>query len=174
MYIFFTGFMASGKTKNGRIMAKRLGYDFYDLDHLLEQENKKSINDIYAELGEKPFRELELNTLIKYTQGTGQNIIFSLGGGSYCNPTARNWLRKIGKTIFLDVPMGVLFQRLIVKKTTRPLLRHLSDEELLKKITTLHQKRYADYMEADIILPNFRGTESDRLALEASILRLNG
>ena len=171
MYIFLTGFMASGKTKNGRIMAEGLGYEFYDLDHIIEHEGQKSINAIYADLGEEAFRRLELDTLIKYTQREGENIIFSLGGGSYCNPTARHWLRKIGKTIFLDVPVGILFQGLIVKKETRPLLRHLSDKELLDTITTLHKKRYSDYMEADVIMPNFQGSESDRILLKAAIIK---
>lgn len=167
MYIFLTGFMASGKTKNGRIMAERLGYDFYDLDHLIEDEsNGQTINKIYEELGEEAFRKLELDTLIAHTDNDRQNIIFSLGGGSFSNPTARKWILQKGKVIFLNVPVGVLFQRLIVKKATRPLLRHLSDQELLDKITSLRSKRLPDYMEAHHTMHNFRGSVQDRLKLE--------
>ncbi|HHB79546.1 MAG TPA: shikimate kinase [Saprospiraceae bacterium] len=172
MYIFLTGFMASGKTKNGRIMAKRLGYTFFDLDHLIEAEsNGLTINEIYENLGEEAFRQLELDTLIAHTDNDRQNIIFSLGGGTFSNPIARKWILQKGKVIFLNVPVGVLFQRLIVKKTTRPLLRHLSDQELLDKITTLHEKRLPDYLEAHHVLPNFRGTERDRMELERLILK---
>ncbi len=170
MYIFLTGFMASGKTKNGRIMAERLGYDFYDLDHLIEEEsNGLTINEIYEELGEEAFRQLELDTLIAHTDNDRQNIIFSLGGGSFSNPIARKWILKKGKVIFLNVPVGVLFQRLIVKKSTRPLLRHLSDQELLDKIINLRNQRLPDYMEAHHVIPNFRGSERDRLELERII-----
>ena len=171
MYIFLTGFMASGKTKNGRIMAERLGYDFYDLDHLIEEEaNGQTINEIYERLGEDSFRQLELNTLIAHTDNDRQNIIFSLGGGSFSNPIARKWILEKGKVIFLNVPVGVLFQRLIIKKTTRPLLRHLSDQELLDKITTLRAKRLPDYMEAHHVIANFRGSVRDRIALEQIII----
>jgi len=167
MYIFLTGFMASGKTKNGRIMAERLGYSFFDLDHLIEEEsNNQTINEIYESLGEKAFRKLELDTLIAHTDNDRKNIIFSLGGGSFSNPIARKWILEKGKVIFLNVPIGVLFQRLIVKKATRPLLRHLSDQELLDKITTLRAKRLPDYMEAHYVMPNFRGSVRDRMELE--------
>lgn len=170
MYIFLTGFMAGGKTKNGRIMAERLGYDFFDLDHLLEAEsNHQTINEIYENLGEEAFRKLELDTLIKHTDNDRQNIIFSLGGGTFSNPIARKWILKKGKVIFLNVPVGVLFRRLIVKKTTRPLLRHLSAQELLDKITTLHAQRLPDYLEAHHVIPNFRGTVRDRIELEQII-----
>ena len=171
MYIFLTGFMASGKTKNGRIMAERLGYDFFDLDHLIEAEsNNLTINEIYENLGEEAFRQLELDTLIKHTDNDRQNIIFSLGGGTFSNPIARKWILEKGKVIFLNVPIGVLFQRLIVKKTTRPLLRHLSDQELLDKITTLRAKRLPDYMEAHHVIPNYLGSERDRMELQGVIL----
>ncbi len=164
--------MASGKTKNGRIMAKRLDYDFFDLDHLIEAEsNHLTINEIYENLGEEAFRQLELDTLIAHTDNDRQNIIFSLGGGSFSNPIARKWILEKGKVIFLNVPVGILFQRLIVKKTTRPLLRHLSDQELLDKITTLRAKRLPDYMEAHHVIPNFRGSERDRMELEGLILQ---
>ena len=162
--------MASGKTKNGRIMAERLGFTFFDLDHLIEDEsNNQTINEIYEKLGEEPFRKLELDTLIAHTDNDHQNIIFSLGGGTFSNPIARKWILKKGKVIFLNVPVGVLFQRLIVKKTTRPLLRHLSDQELLDKITTLREQRLPDYMEAHHVISNFRGSERDRMKLEGVI-----
>lgn len=171
MYIFLTGFMASGKTKNGRIMAKRLGFDFFDLDHLIEAEAEgKSINTIYERLGEAGFRQLELKTLIQHTDKERQNIIFSLGGGSFSNATARKWLLQKGKVIFLDVPVGVLFQRLCIKKATRPMLRHLSNEELLDKIVRLRATRLPDYQEAHFTLPSFRGSHRDRLELERIIV----
>ncbi len=169
MYVFVTGFMASGKTKNGRIAAQSLGWAFRDLDQLIEQEQGATINEVFERLGEAGFRRLELDTLQRHTRSDDQRVVFSLGGGSYTDPTIRQHCRQKGITVFLDTPVGILYRRLLRKKQTRPLLRDLDAGPLLQTILRLHRQRLDDYHKADVVLSNYTGTARDRLLLRRVI-----
>jgi shikimate kinase len=109
--LVLTGFMGAGKTTVGRLLATRLGWDFIDLDALIESRIGLSIPTIFATHGEKRFRQFESQAL---ASALGRrNIVLALGGGTPEVLTNRLLLEQTPATatIFLDAPFPTLFNR---------------------------------------------------------------
>lgn len=150
--IFLTGFSGSGKSTIGPLLANSLGYEFVDLDALIESERGKSINQIFADEGEIAFRQLEVRTLEKLIQRS--KTVISLGGGVLEQPQAFALVTQAGTLVYLKSPVKTLARRLS-NKTDRPLLKgeqgeKLSQEEIEKKIAALLARREPRYECADI------------------------
>jgi len=126
------GFMASGKSSIGRIVADLIDYNFIDLDLYIEGQEGSSITDIFANKGEHYFRDAE-HAYLKEIVNHHQNLILPLGGGAPCFD--RNW-ELLSKTtsVYLYKTNTQLFERLISRKEKRPLIAVLSDEELQQLI----------------------------------------
>ena len=152
--VFLTGFMGSGKSTIGPILANTLGWNFFDLDGLIEARKGKKIAEIFDEIGEAGFRSLE-REILKET-AKGENVIISLGGGTIADQENINFMKKKGKIIFLKASPESFYQRLKFK-TDRPLLRGkdeklLSQNELKQKIKEILHYRKKFYDQADISL----------------------
>lgn len=152
--IYLTGFMTSGKSTIGPILANVLGWDFCDLDKLIEKDYKKTIVQIFEEFGENEFRKIESDYLVSVSQK--EYIVISLGGGTVCNDKNLEFIKQNGKLIYLDVSLETLRRRL-KKKLDRPLFRDLvlenrPDEEFDKRILEILKKREPYYNKADIII----------------------
>ncbi|HPN39196.1 MAG TPA: shikimate kinase, partial [Melioribacteraceae bacterium] len=137
--IYLTGFMTSGKSTIGPILANVLGWEFCDLDKVIEQDYKKTIVQIFEQIGEAEFRKVESNYLAKVSEK--ENIVISLGGGTICNDENLMLIKEKGKLIFLAVSIETLRRRL-KKKLDRPLFRDLvlqerPDEEFDERIINL-------------------------------------
>ena len=150
---YLTGFMASGKSTIGPILANTIGWDFYDLDKEVEKKEGKKIVRIFEHEGKKYFRRVEAE-ILKYLS-TKKNIIIALGGGTLINPVNRRVINKTGKLIFLKSSPNVLYKRLIHKRD-RPILFSGNDEEdtegiLLQKIEHLMNERIKYYEQADYV-----------------------
>jgi shikimate kinase len=141
--IFLVGFMGSGKTTVGRALAEYLGYDFRDLDELIERQIGKSVKEIFSELGEEEFRRLEHRAVRDCTGRS--DMVIALGGGAYVSEENRKLIRAIGKTIWLDCPLDVCLRR-VSGDPSRPLL---GDE---RKMSQLLEARRAAYAQADIVV----------------------
>ena len=105
------GYMGSGKTTVGRLLARSLGREFVDLDRAVEREAGRSIPEIFAAEGEKGFRDLEhraLRRALGWTDGEGR--VVACGGGIVERPENRELLRG-AKTVFLEEDIGTLFGR---------------------------------------------------------------
>jgi len=153
--IVLTGFMGSGKSRIGQELAGRLDLPFYDLDKVIEKEEKQKIPDIFRTKGEDHFRMAERNCF-RNMPGLGPAVL-ALGGGAIQQKEIRDLLKLHAITIFLDVPGETLFERL-KKDGNRPLLQDsqgklLSDEPLRKRISELLSKRKKHYLQADIRVP---------------------
>jgi shikimate kinase len=120
--IVLTGFMGSGKTTLGRLIAARLGWTFLDLDHYIESRTGLSVPDIFALHGEPHFRRLE-STALASALGKPSTVI-ALGGGTPEILTNRLLLEQTPATatIFLDAPFPVLFDRCVLQGISRPVL----------------------------------------------------
>ena len=138
--IFLVGFMAAGKTTVGRALADYLAFDFIDLDEYIEKQAGKSVRDIFAEMGEAHFRQLEQQAIIE--SRNWQRTVVALGGGAYIDEDNRALLRDIGKTIWLDCSLEVCLVR-IAQDGSRPLAR--SREQMRE----LLEKRLPAYSQSD-------------------------
>lgn len=122
--IYLVGFMGSGKSTVGANLAKELGWPFIDLDQEIETQQGRSISEIFTDLGEKAFRELESDVLRQRLQTVqcGMPAVIALGGGTFVQP--QNWelLEDNGVTVWLDCPFE-LVKRRIGSAKTRPLAR---------------------------------------------------
>lgn len=143
MNIILIGFMGSGKTTAGRIVAEKLCMDFVDTDQLIEKKSNKTISDIFKEKGEKFFREKEKD-LIRKTLKKKINCVISTGGGMPCYKDNMEQLKSIGKTIYLKINFDILKKRISARN--RPLLQ---DDKMAEQ---LFSKRKICYENADEVV----------------------
>ncbi|OGU28242.1 MAG: shikimate kinase [Ignavibacteria bacterium GWA2_35_9] len=158
--IYLTGFMGSGKSTIGPILANTLGWDFFDLDKIIENKTEKKIREIFEQHGESYFRKLETDTL-KEISGSN-NVVVSLGGGTVANEENLEVLKKTGKIIYLKVSLETVYKRLRYKKD-RPALtksdsENISREEMVDRINKLMNKRAKYYEQADYIIDTDSGS----------------
>jgi shikimate kinase len=142
--IYLVGFMGSGKTTIGRLLADRLGWHFVDLDDDIESEQKTSIAAIFDERGEKTFRALETEGIRRRTRQVrgGRPTVMALGGGAFTIPANRDLLADHGIVIWLDCTHETAWRR-VADCSLRPLARDP------KKFGELYEARRASYALAD-------------------------
>jgi shikimate kinase len=147
--IFFIGFMGCGKTTWSRKLAAHLGYDFIDLDHVLEEQAGMTIAEYFSTHGEDAFRILE-SEVLKQTPYS-QSTVISTGGGLPCFFDNMEWMKSHGKTVYIKLAPKTLVDRLEKSKNKRPLLHEKQGGELLAFITQKLEEREAFYLKADYI-----------------------
>jgi shikimate kinase len=122
--VAIVGYMGSGKTTLGLLLARALSLEFVDLDRVIVRSAGKAIPQIFAEHGENHFRDLEHNALLQTLDG-GTPSVVACGGGTVVRTDNRTLLRDV-TTVFLREDTDVLYQR--TRGTDRP-LRAASLEE---------------------------------------------
>ncbi|MGE5682477.1 MAG: shikimate kinase [Bacillota bacterium] len=148
--IYLNGFMAAGKSTIGPILANTLGWEFFDLDKVIEEELGKKIVEIFSEKGEKYFRDKESEILGKLSKM--KNVVISLGGGTSCSNNNLEIISKTGTIVYLKASPEALFNRLRNKKD-RPLFNDANTKDELKnKIVQLLKQRTPFYEQADLII----------------------
>jgi len=147
MIISLLGFMASGKSTIGRMLADKLDMNFIDLDVFIEGHEGRAIGEIFTHKGERHFRKLETKYL-NLVVSTHKNVVLSLGGGTPCQE--RNW-KAINETnaVYLYKTNEQLFDRLKSRKHKRPLIAGMSDDELQRFIKHKMKERGPFYERAD-------------------------
>ncbi len=143
--IAIIGLMGVGKTTLGNKLSEKLGYYFVDSDLEIEDREQKSITEIFAQKGEKYFREIE-KKIIQEIVARDEQIVLSLGGGAFINEEVRNILRDKAVVIWLEAPLDVVLHRLS-SKTNRPLLNNKNRRQVLQDLMV---KRYPIYSLADL------------------------
>ncbi len=128
------GFMGTGKTAVGQLLAKKLGRRFFELDSLIEQKAGKSIPDIFQQDGETAFRELEIEVTKEVSKD--RNLVIACGGGIVLNKINIDRLRQQSRIVYLTASLGVILKRVSGDGGKRPLLkaanRALNARELLR------------------------------------------
>jgi len=162
MKIYLIGFMASGKTTIGLELAKKLNYEFIDLDVYIEQKHNKTITQIFEQKGEDQFRTLE-NEALRDVSSIDGNILIASGGGTSCFYNSIDFMNKTGLTIYIKVDVGELVSRLIESKTDRPLLWGKTPQELNDYILRVLNEREKYYEKAKITIES-SNTSIDQLA----------
>ena len=147
--ICFMGLMGSGKSIIGKDLSKYLNLKFYDTDKEIEVKAKKSINKIFEENGESYFREVEEKVCLELLNYS--NCVISLGGGSVINKTIRKAIKENSYSIYLQVKINNLVDRLKSSKK-RPILNNNKNKiEILKN---LYASRRKFFEKADFIINN--------------------
>jgi len=118
--IALIGFMATGKTSIGRLLAERTGKSFVEMDSLITERAGKSIEDIFAGDGEASFRELEI--VIVKEIADNKNQVIACGGGVVINKINIDRIKKYATVILLEAEPEVILERALNDKTVRPLL----------------------------------------------------
>jgi shikimate kinase len=118
--VFLVGFMGSGKSCVGQELARRLNWDFVDLDSQIESREGKTIAEIFRDRGERAFRLVETDTLRDLTESLDQDTVVALGGGTFAQPVNLELLRS-WPSVFLETPLDELWRRSLEHATKRPL-----------------------------------------------------
>ena len=125
------GMMAVGKTTLAKIVAKRQGLEFIDIDTNIEKKNSMTIKEIFRKKGEKFFRMEEENEVLKSLEKN--KCVIALGGGAFMNKTLRESILKKAMSIWLDVDMKTLNKRSKWNQK-RPLLQKENNQKILKEL----------------------------------------
>ena len=148
--IFLIGFMGSGKSTLGAQLARRIGYQFLDMDQLIEETAEMSIPEIFDEHGEEVFRKWEHDILLELCQL--EKLVVSTGGGVPCHSGNMDLMNSHGSTIYLKMSPETLLARLIRSRTERPLIKGKSEPELLDYIKSLLENREEFYLQASHVV----------------------
>tara|TARA_Y100000591_G_scaffold271390_1_gene246556 strand:+ start:264 stop:779 length:516 start_codon:yes stop_codon:yes gene_type:complete len=134
-----TGMMGVGKTTIGKTLAKKLKYNFIDIDKIIENQEGQSISSIFKHKGESHFRKIEKD--ITLSELKKSNSVISLGGGAFLNSSIRKSTKKNSISFWLDVPISILLKRL-KKSKNRPVLGKEKTNDSIKRIYFERKKFY--------------------------------
>jgi shikimate kinase len=140
--VFLVGFMGAGKTSVGRALAARMGWQFCDLDQMIERRERKAVAEIFASQGESGFRQAETRALVDLLQDPthAHDLVVALGGGTFAQPRNREALERAGAvTVLLDAPLEELHRRCSADETARPLALNYN------RFTALFEERQPAY-----------------------------
>ncbi|MDE6918209.1 MAG: shikimate kinase, partial [Lachnospiraceae bacterium] len=133
----------SAKTRIGKNLAKMKNYTFVDTDELIEQQQQRSINEIFAADGEQAFRDMETELLRQLIAERREHMVISTGGGMPLRAENRQLLSHLGKVVFLKASPRTIYDR-IRGDTTRPLLQCANPmgriEEMIAARTPLYEE----------------------------------
>jgi shikimate kinase len=152
------GFMGSGKSTLGRMLAEKLMIDFLDTDDMIEKNEKKSINEIFESKGEDVFRAME--TELVQDLSVRRDYVLSVGGGLPAIEGMMQKLNEMGTTIYLKVSNEELVRRLILDAEHRPLIKGMDQKQLEVLVSERLTVREKFYEQAKIVL------NSDHLTLD--------
>lgn len=143
------GFMGAGKSYWGKQLARHFQADFIDLDDYIVTQARQSIPDIFATQGEAAFRRMETHLLHQLLLDTPRKRrIIALGGGTPIAGDNMTQIRTHSTAIYLQATPALLAQRLFAERQKRPLLRNLTDDQLLPFITQKLAERAPIYQKA--------------------------
>jgi len=157
--IALTGFMGTGKSVVGRLLARELSMTFVDLDAIIEKEARLSVKEIFRTLGEKRFRSLEKEALKSIVSGKmGDGIVLATGGGVVVDPANRALLREWGSIVCLTASVKTILQRTDRGGKKRPLL---AGEDREADVRRLLEERESAYRECDMTLDTTQDSVAD-------------
>jgi shikimate kinase len=138
--IALIGFMGTGKTAVGKLLAGRLGKEFIELDALIEKKARKTIPKIFARDGEIAFRELEIEATKDVAER--ENTVIACGGGVVLNQINIDRLRKNSVIVYLTASPEAILERTSSDKDERPLLVAENKEEKVKALLEFRRPFY--------------------------------
>jgi shikimate kinase len=161
MNIVITGFMCTGKTSVGKLLAEKLGYQFVDTDDLIEQRVGMKISDIFAVYGEPYFRDVETEVVKEVAKK--DKFVISTGGGVVLRKVNMDELRKNGIIINLTAKPETIYNRLKNQPGVRPLL---NKPDPMNEIIKLLLQREEYYKNCDLRI------ETDNFTVEQIVQQI--
>ncbi|MCX8031254.1 MAG: shikimate kinase [Thermodesulfovibrionales bacterium] len=137
--IVLIGFMGTGKSAIGKILAEKLSFHFYDIDKIIEEEQKMSINEIFKKYGETVFRDIEADIILRLSKL--EKAVIATGGGAVLRDTNVINLREKGLLVCLTASAETIYERL-KNHTDRPLLQVKNPFEKIKELLNLREQFY--------------------------------
>ena len=147
--IFLIGYMGSGKTTVGRVLARQYGIEHIDLDWRIEQRFHTKISDMFAEIGEDGFRRRERNMLQEIM--CMEDVVVSVGGGTPCFFDNMEQMNSAGYTIYLQCNIDVLVERIMRSQAKRPIVANKTKEELEVFVAEHLAEREKFYLKAQYV-----------------------
>jgi shikimate kinase len=148
--IYLVGMPGSGKTIIGKKLASKINWAHLDLDSFIEENEKRTISDIFKYSDETIFREIERFYLQK-TDKFSQTVI-STGGGTPAYFDNMNWINNHGLSLYLDIPIDELIERVSKFPLKRAVISELTATELQEKMYNLLESRKKFYSLSHLIL----------------------
>ncbi|MFK7814158.1 MAG: shikimate kinase [Maribacter sp.] len=169
MQIVLLGYMGSGKTTIGKILAKELKIKFLDLDDCIEESEGAKISKIFSDKGEIYFRKKEASSLREILSGK-EDFVLSIGGGTPCYANNMDAISKMTPNgIYLKVGLSELVSRLSKEKADRPLVVNIPDRELQEFIGKHLFERSFYYNQANYVV-NCDGRNFPEIVSEIKVL----
>ena len=139
MQIILIGYMGSGKSYVGKLLADVLNYSFIDLDLYIEKREGFKITEIFQKKGEIYFRKKE-TAYLKEILSENSKLVLATGAGTPCYGNNLSLLNEsdTATTIYLRTSLGELVCRLFLEKSKRPLISHIKTEDLLNDFIRKH------------------------------------
>ena len=160
--IFLTGFMATGKSKVGRLLARKMKCRFVDTDELIQDRASRTIAEIFETDGEELFRQLEYECLVEV--GRQSRVVVALGGGAITQERNREVIRSAaGVLVCLEAGVETILKR-VGGKQTRPLLAGLDALGKREKINRLLAERAPYYAMADLTIRSSEDSTPEQTA----------
>ena len=150
--IVLVGIMGAGKTKIGRRLATRLGLRFFDSDQEIETAAGERIEEIFANRGERVFREGERRVIARLLAQPAH--VLATGGGAFMDPATRFVIARRGVSLWLRADLDVLVSR-VLRRSNRPLLKAGDPKAILAELI---ERRHPIYGEADAVVDSGEGS----------------
>jgi len=150
--IVVVGLMGAGKSKVGRRLALRLGLPFFDSDREIETAAGETIEEIFANRGERVFRAGERRVIARLL---AQPVhVLATGGGAFMDPATRELVARRGVSLWLRADLDVLVSR-VLRRSNRPLLKQGDPRVILAELI---ERRYPLYAGADVVVDSGEGS----------------
>ena len=156
--IVLVGLMGAGKSKIGRRLAARLGLPFFDSDPEIEAAAGETIEEIFANRGERVFRDGERRVIARLL--TRPVHVLATGGGAFMDPATRQTIARRGVSLWLRADLDVLVSR-VLRRSNRPLLKQGDPRAILAELIA---RRYPVYAEADVAVDSGDGSPETTVA----------
>jgi shikimate kinase len=150
--VVLVGLMGAGKSKIGRRLAVRLGLPFFDSDPEIEAAAGETIEEIFANRGERVFREGERRVIARLLSQPVH--ILATGGGAFMDAATRALIARRGVSLWLRADLEVLVSR-VMRRSNRPLLKQGDPRAILAELI---ERRHPVYAEADLVLDSGEGS----------------
>ena len=150
--IVLVGLMGAGKTRIGRRIAARLKLTFADTDRVIEAAAGETIEEIFANRGERAFRDGERRVILRLLADPVH--VLATGGGAYIDPLTRAAIAERAVSVWLRADLEVLAAR-VARRSDRPLLKAGDPRAILAELI---ERRYPVYAEAELVVDSGEGS----------------